>query len=366
MRAGCCWPEPGARANEVENAPHGATLMSEEKFTRCPACKTVFRVTDAQLALRGGMVRCGHCQAIFDGNAERISLAPQPIPDDAMDEAMQGPPTVTLRSARALTPAPDQARARAGDASAATAAPSAGSARPAASATRDGATTVGGEPSVVPTGRGTTQTTRRGAATEAPVSRAPPLSDTRAREAGRREAEPDIDYENRFAWDKPSARGPRRTWPYAVGIALLFALLVGQAIYHFRDSIAAHWPGTRPALASMCRVAGCAVRPLRDVAALSIDASDLQLDPAHKGLLILTATVRNRAAYAIAYPYLELTLTDSQDQVVVRRAFAPNEYMGGTTDVNAGLPGNAEAPLKLFIDASATQQAGYRLYLFYP
>jgi|SRR6185312_812286 len=359
MTAGCCWPECGARANEVDIAPHGATLMSEEKYTRCPACRTVFRVTDAQLALRGGMVRCGHCQSIFDGNAERISLAPQPVPDDVMDEAMQGPPTVTLRSSRALTPvAPDEGQARAAGAPA--------PAPPPDPATRGAATTVRGASSVISTGRSATLTTRRGASTEAPISRAPPMSDTRAREVTRREAEPDIDYENRFAWDKPRARGPRRTWPYAVGIPLLLVLLVGQTIYHFRDSIAAHWPGTRPALASMCSVAGCKVRPLRDVAALSIDASDLQLDPAHKGLLILTATVRNRAAYAIAYPYLELTLTDSQDQVVVRRAFAPNEYMGGTTDVNAGLPGNGEAPLKLFIDASATQQAGYRLYLFYP
>jgi predicted Zn finger-like uncharacterized protein len=354
MTAGCCWPARGARANEVDQALQGATPMNEEKYTRCPACRTVFRVTDAQLALRGGMVRCGHCQAIFDGNAERISLAPQPIPDDAMDEAMQGPPTVTLRSARALTPAP-------------AAAPAVAPAPPADAPARDGPTTTSREaPSTgVPTERSTIRTTRRGAV-EAPVTRAPPMSNTRAREVARASAEPDIDYENRFAWDKPSARGARRTWPYAVGIPLLLVLFVGQAVYHFRDAIAAHWPGTKPALASMCRAAGCAVRPLRDVAALSIDASDLQLDPAHKGLLILTATVRNRAAYAIAYPYLELTLTDSQDQVVVRRAFAPSEYAGGTTDVTAGLPGNGEAPLKLFIDASATQQAGYRLYLFYP
>jgi hypothetical protein len=116
----------------------------------------------------------------------------------------------------------------------------------------------------------------------------------------------------------------------------------------------------------MCAAAGCAVRPLRDVAALSIDASDLQADPAHKGLLILSATIRNRAAYALAYPHLELTLTDSGDQVVVRKAMAPGEYAGGTADLASGIPANGEAVVRLFIDASATTQAGYRLYLFYP
>ena len=278
--------------------------MADEKFTRCPDCRTVFRVTDAQLALRDGQVRCGHCHAVFDGNAQMISLAPTPRheDDDVPDEASLGPPTVTLRSARALEPAP---------------------ARDADSVT---APTTSGDDD---------------------------------------EPEPAPDYENRFAWDKPRKRR-RRSWLYAVAIPLLVVVLVGQALFHFRDALAAHWPATRPALARICALSGCAIRPLRDVAALSIDASDLQADPAHKGLLILSATVRNRANYALAYPHLELTLTDAQDQVVVRRALAPADYAGGTAELGNGMAGNSEVAIKLFIDASATTQAGYRLYLFYP
>ncbi|MBS0321841.1 MAG: DUF3426 domain-containing protein [Proteobacteria bacterium] len=283
--------------------------MTEEKYTRCPSCKTVFRVTDAQLALRDGVVRCGHCQTIFDGHAELISLAPRVVDDEApLDEAAMGPPTVTLRSARALRPAEPEA--------------------PAAEARTTGAGFADADDTQPP-------------------------GDS-------------VDYEHRFAWDQPAARRRLPTWVYGVLVPLLCVLLAGQLLYHFRDVIAAHWPATRAPLARMCAVVGCDVKPLRDVGALSIDASDLQVDPAHKGLLILTATVRNRAPYAIAYPYLELTLTDPQDQVVVRRAFAPGEYVGGTVDVAAGMPGNGEAALKLFIDASATAQAGYRLYLFYP
>ncbi|MFO1397509.1 MAG: DUF3426 domain-containing protein, partial [Burkholderiales bacterium] len=75
---------------------------------------------------------------------------------------------------------------------------------------------------------------------------------------------------------------------------------------------------------------------------------------------------RNRTHYAIGYPHLELTLTDSQDQVVVRRALAPVEYASGTANLAQGIAPNAEVPVKLFIDASATTQAGYRLYLFFP
>ena len=147
---------------------------------------------------------------------------------------------------------------------------------------------------------------------------------------------------------------------------MLAASLVTQGAWHYRDAIAAHWPSTRPMLSRLCATAGCTIRPLRDIAWLSIDASDLQADAAHKGLLTLAATVRNRANYAVAYPHLELTLTDAQDNVVVRRALAPPEYAGGTVDVGAGIARNGEVAVKLFIDASATTQAGYRVYLFYP
>ncbi|HEY1327782.1 MAG TPA: DUF3426 domain-containing protein [Casimicrobiaceae bacterium] len=288
--------------------------MAHEKYTRCPGCSTIFRVTPEQLALRGGQVRCGHCRTVFDGNAQLISLAPTPRAesDAEPDELAAGPPTVTLRSAHALRPAHEEAPPR--DASPA-----------------------------------------RATAT----SSAPPVEVDE-------ETPEDVDYDSRFAWDRPRPRSRARTALYAAAIPVLAIALVAQALFHFRDALAAHWPQTRPMLARMCAAAGCVVRPLRDIGALSIDASDLQADPAHKGLLILNATIRNRAGYALAYPHLELTLTDSTDQVVVRRALAPEEYAGGTADLGSGIPGNGESIVRLFIDASATQQAGYRLYLFYP
>ena len=276
--------------------------MPEEKYTRCPGCATVFRVTPEQLALRDGQVRCGHCKTVFDGVAQAVSLAaPAHIErnDPALDEAALGPPTVTLRDARALEAAPETAAERASE-------------------------PAGEEVSEVP-------------------------------------------YEERFSL--AARRTPQaRLIGYTLAIVLLVLAILAQAVFHFRDAIAAHWPPARPALTGLCEAAGCAIHPLRDAAMgyLSIEASDLQADPAHRGLLILTATLRNRAAWALSYPYLELTLTDAQDRVVVRRALAPADYASGTADLQRGIAPNGEVALKVFIDASATAQAGYRLYMFYP
>jgi predicted Zn finger-like uncharacterized protein len=287
-------------------------VMTEEKFTRCPNCKTIFRVTSAQLAMRAGQVRCGHCHEVFDGVAQLLSLAPprRDAREEAeFDEAALGPPTVTLRNAQALEP-PPEAEAQ----------------------------------------------------------------DTADNDTAFAETEPsdsEANYAARFSWQEKQAWRCAPGWLYAASIPLLLVVLAGQALFHFRDAIAAHWPATKPALIRLCAAAGCEVRPLQEINALSIDASDLQADPAHKGLLILAATIRNRAPYPLAYPYLELTLSDvqkqtQQDVVVVRRAFTPQEYLSGTVDLASGIPGNGELNVKLFIDASATNQAGYQVYLFYP
>ena len=288
----------------------------DEKYTRCPGCRTVFRVTPAQLQLRAGQVRCGHCRTVFDGTAQLIQLAPASdsgARDDSAEDDARGPLTVTLRNAHAL------------------------------------------EPVVVPP----PPTAAPRTVTEEP-SAPPPSPPAAAKD------QDEVDYDNRFAWDRPKRRSRSRTAVYIAAIVVLVLGFLGQLAWSYRDRLAAHMPQTRPILTRLCALASCEVRPLREVAGLSIDASDLQADPAHKGLLILTATVRNRANYPVAFPHLELTLTDGQDNVVVRRALTPAEYAGGTANLAAGIAGNGEVAIKLFVDASATTQSGYRVYLFYP
>jgi predicted Zn finger-like uncharacterized protein len=324
--------------------------MADEKFTRCPGCNTIFRVTPPQLALRAGQVRCGHCHTVFDGVASLVSLAPQTRserkePD--FDDPALGPPTVTLRNAHALQPAPAPAfddrvepAIIAEDRSGA----SIDDRKDASFDDRDGESIDDRGDASIGDPKNVSADDRRDAAID----------------------DREIDYASRFS---PREKGERRripTWIYGMLVPVLVLLFAGQALFHFRDAIAAHWPNSKPALIKLCAAAGCQVRALQDVTAISIEASDLQADPAHKGLLVLSATVRNRAPYPLAYPYIELTLSDAQDQPVVRRAFAPGEYLSGAADPDFGIAGNTELPIKLFIDASATTQAGYQVYLFYP
>jgi hypothetical protein len=97
---------------------------------------------------------------------------------------------------------------------------------------------------------------------------------------------------------------------------------------------------------------------------VTIEASDLQSDKA-RGLLVLQATLRNRATYMQALPSLELTLTDTQDAVLARRVLSAGEYLS----LANGMPNftaNAEFAVRLWIEAKEIGAAGYRLYIFYP
>jgi predicted Zn finger-like uncharacterized protein len=47
--------------------------------TRCPVCGTAFRVQRAQLAARGGRVRCGKCGEVFDGVAGLVEEGAEPF-----------------------------------------------------------------------------------------------------------------------------------------------------------------------------------------------------------------------------------------------------------------------------------------------
>lgn len=322
---------------------------ADPKFTRCPGCQTVFRVTAEQLALRGGQVRCGHCRTVFDGNAQALSLAPRSRAEaDLDDDFARGPATVTLRDSHALEAAPS---------------PPAASTPPAQREPVFAPLPAEGSPDAAEADAGTDGGAKAQArpddtaGVEADV--AAPAETPAAPEAAPAEAEPPGD----VVAERP---GRARAALYAAAIPLLLLLFAAQAVMHFRDAIAARWPGTKPTLVRLCETLGCMIRPLHDIAGLSIDASDLQADPAHKGLLVLTATIRNRAAVPLAFPMLELTLTNASDAVVLRRALNPTEYAGGTANLGAGIPPNSEVLVKMFIDASATTQAGYRLYLFYP
>jgi len=150
-------------------------------------------------------------------------------------------------------------------------------------------------------------------------------------------------------------------------IAFILALVaMAQTIFFLRTEIATRLPQTEPWLIQACKNLGCIVELPHQIDLLVIDDSSLQEDTEHDGIVILNSTLSNRGHYAQAYPQLELTLTDLEDHTVLRKTFAPVEYLTKGTNINAGLSADEEVHVKLSLSTSTIKAAGYRVFITYP
>ncbi len=164
--------------------------------------------------------------------------------------------------------------------------------------------------------------------------------------------------------EQPAPRGRLLAWGLA-GLAAL-GLLVVQAAYFSRAELAVSEPGLRPLLEGMCSLLDCDIPLPRKADLVSIEASDLHPDPQKKNLLVLVATLKNRAPFTQDYPHLELTLTDTRDQPIVRKVLSPAEYLAQGADMRTGFAANGDLAVNLGLDTTDVGASGYRLYLFYP
>lgn len=320
--------------------------------TRCTACDTVFRVVDDQLKVSDGWVRCGRCSAVFNAREHLFDLDAAPgerSPDTpiagaavpsgwpAAEAGLAAPPAV------AAAPEPDRIAPEqfdladlGGTAAAGRSAPL--DPAPAASIAADDSDAVRvtiGEPA------------------------ATPAMPAVAADAGEAMPAPSFlrgDGPDTF-WRRPAVRGTMAGLTVALSLALAL-----QAALLWRDELASAQPGVRGALESICAALGCTISAPRRIDQLSIDASGLtRVDGS--ALHRLALTVRNRADVELLAPAVELTLTDVQGAVLMRRVLALAELGLAEPTLAAG----REVPLNAVLSTEAAGRVhGYTVELFYP
>jgi len=150
---------------------------------------------------------------------------------------------------------------------------------------------------------------------------------------------------------------------WGVLTVVLLVAIVTQLAWFLRDTLAARHPGLRPALTHMCLFLDCTLGLPQDPKLVVILGSDLQTE--NDGRLVLTITMANKAKTSMAWPVLELTLTDVEDQPVARRVFAPSEYLASSRLEEDGIPQLSEVPIALTLQSKDVRAAGYRLRMFY-
>lgn len=318
-------------------------------ITGCPACGTQFRVVPDQLKISEGWVRCGHCSEVFDATAhlqDEAALAglavPQGTPQESVSPteatAVEAPVAPEAAADVAVEPAPFDPYV-----------PSSTPADPARTQVEEQGYLPSmaflrsdAEASVLPTG-GLDPTDFAEDEDDAP------LEDVSFVREARRKA----------FWRRPATRAV-----LVLVVLVLAALLALQAAVHERDRIAATDPRMRPSLEALCAPLGCRVGPPRRIDAIAIDSSGFTKVRADS--YRLTFSLKNQAGQAVAIPALELTLTDTQDQAVVRRVLTPRELGATTETIAPAAEWSGAASLVLDVPANGSRIAGYRLLAFYP
>jgi predicted Zn finger-like uncharacterized protein len=146
-----------------------------------------------------------------------------------------------------------------------------------------------------------------------------------------------------FAAARRRAR-TRRNWPWLLGSALLLLGLAGEIAWANQ----AYWISdgrVRAWLDPACAKLGCRLPLRRDAATLQLLSRDIRAHPSVPGALIISATLRNDAAFAQPYPTVDITLSDLDEKRVAMRRFQPREYLSDTRAIGGGLTARASTAL---------------------
>ena len=312
-------------------------------ITRCPACGTMFKVVPDQLRISEGWVRCGHCADVFDAAAhlqpdeeEAAALEPPPAQEPTVPAALAAleseafPPSIHSEIDEGLlSEVPDSAQFE-----------------EEARALREHPLD---QPFQLRRQDSSDIEPRPPVSVHAPLEPEPELQDLSFVRQARREE----------LWRRPAVRALA-----FVALMILGAVLVLQVALHDRDRLAATDPGLRPLLARLCGLLNCKVGPPRQIDSLAIDSS--AFTKLRGDTYRLSVTLKNQASTEVAMPALELTLTDGQDQAVVRRVLTPAELGTHPGVIAAGSEWSGSVALAVAADGATARIAGYRLLAFYP
>ncbi len=368
--------------------------------TNCPDCKTHFRITQEQLAVRQGLVRCGRCQTVFNGfgglqrgNAEGlqnsedalVSTAPSATIETPSDHAESSPPSALIIDDNNTFEHEEKPFVEA------TSVPIAPHEN-AFDALTGRIDTPPPSPSWTPQNDQTehaSDTDKQAVASAAPTltvlaedvpsaSEAVPHENISAdsitesvdetadtKSVGADESKIADIQTDPVLYPPDSFIRPRPKRGAVVLSLILIVLLAGQIIYLRRTEIAANWPNVKPYLTSFCGYVGCRVPLPQQIDQLAIETSEMQMDPTRPTVVLVTAILRNQSAVQQAYPILEVTLMDAQDRPIARRSLIASEYLDPPPKMDEGLAPNSEVITHTGVETVGIKAAGYRLRLFY-
>ena len=153
---------------------------------------------------------------------------------------------------------------------------------------------------------------------------------------------------------------------WVAGSLLLLFLLAGQALIFYGYELARHVPELRSSVDILCDPLPCRRLPLIDMRRMDLVETRVAPHPRYDKALRVKATLVNRAEIVQPYPLLEVSLIDSQGQLVARRTYPPREYLSKPEVIQQGMPPQLAINVQLDITSPNVQASGYEVLLLPP
>jgi predicted Zn finger-like uncharacterized protein len=326
--------------------------------TSCPECGTTFRVSQEHLGLRRGLVRCGHCNAVFNAY------------DTLLPELEKAPPGTGIEGASSF---PEEGVETV----------DAGFQRPVDSAPQNSAQTdiwaeVQAEldaprdlPIVPP--RDALATYLETATVQLPSETEETITLAETVTPPTPEATPETESPDAILLSElPNRQADRPGLPkwkalvYVLLILCLTVALVGQLAYFLRGELAAALPESRPLLNVLCQPLDCVVPLPQQLTRQAIVSSSLEHNAEQKSRVRLYFLLANRTGQTQAWPHVILTLSDMRESPVAQKAFPPEDYLPRGVSPRAGFPAQSEQEARMELDIGNLAAASYVISIAYP
>lgn len=267
-------------------------------YTQCPECLTVYKLDARLLVPACGCVRCAHCDTVFNALGTLADQLP-PEPFIRLDEHAldQEPPVVGVAVFRPRPPA-----------------------------------------------------TESDAAAAPTADMVPPAEHPATGE----------DF-SRLTFTPAFARRRRRSWRSVLWVSVCTVLLLGllaQLAWAERDTLIAH-PTAGPLLVRACDLIGCRLPLVAAPARLRLLARDVEQHPTVRDALLITASVRNDAAFGQPYPVVTIVLSDAMGHRLAMRRFQPDDYVGDAAARARGLAAGATTAMVFEVQDPGQQAVSF-------
>jgi predicted Zn finger-like uncharacterized protein len=325
--------------------------------TQCPECGTKFLVSDDQLRVAYGKVRCSKCDNVFNA-LESLQKPPQTEnktkPDNQPDEI---PNTVTDFMSEDDLEEFSELKAKIVDEK-----------RPEQAGEKE-QTTPKTESKLDDDLSEVLKELERLDSTPPkkdpePQAQTPPAKtsspDEKVKPATEKKNKPADDPLEMLIPKKPPRKKGGLLW--SIGILLLLAIALAQLAWFKREQLM-HYPEGRMLLQTACKYAGCTLPTVRAPDKIQVLSRSITIHPEITNALLIQLTIANKAKFSQPQPLLQISLFNNEEMLVAQRRFKPDEYLEKGTESGPLRPGKA-IYVELAIEDPGNDVTGFKLDFF--